>query len=577
MLVTAFVVAVLVVVAGGGYRWPASTVRASVPAAPGVQPPATGADAVVVTVNGEAMTDGDLRRRAALKRDRPDAPLSAILAAAIDERLVVQQGRQLGYALSDDQFKSVLRNLMAQNAVATDAALQDVLAKQQLTLADVRRNIEAQLTSSRVRFNVTPVPVTEEEAREYFASHVEEFPLQTFELARARIEEQLAEAHRARAWERYLETLRSAAALVWLRSDLQRAYEASRGQAAPQGRADVPGRAPAAQRAPGWQIYATDHFDIFFTPDLNAALERVGREAERAYQRLSADLRHDLGARLNLVLFATGAARDSGVGVPSAAAGTQSRILLALDRSEDRFRADVVHEVTHAFEFDILPAAVVNDGPQWIREGLAEHEGELWAEGDDDLLRGLVRTDRVPALSAFESSTERRFAYAVGHAAFDFIAARWGLNGIRQMLFSVRQRQAVDRGGLYPAAFGIPAEEFDQAFERYLQDRFPSASITVPAPGNVADFCCPDYLTRITDMIRSHWSQQVEAAGATIVKFTIQRDGTLTDVSSEQSSGDSSLDFNALSAVSTTRQLPALPAAFPRPTLTVRLNFQYQR
>jgi hypothetical protein len=54
------------------------------------------------------------------------------------------------------------------------------------------------------------------------------------------------------------------------------------------------------------------------------------------------------------------------------------------------------------------------------------------------------------------------------------------------MLFSMRQRQAVDRGGLYPAAFGIPAEEFDQAFERYLRERFPPGQAAAPAPQGAA-------------------------------------------------------------------------------------------
>jgi len=94
-------------------------------------------------------------------------------------------------------------------------------------------------------------------------------------------------------------------------------------------------------------------------------------------------------------------------------------------------------------------------------------------------LRGLVRTDSVPALSAFERPAQRRLSYSLGHAAFDFIAARWGLDGIRRLLFTLRQRQAADRGGLYLAAFDIPAEEFDQAFDRYLRDRFPSASLDV--------------------------------------------------------------------------------------------------
>jgi hypothetical protein len=35
--------------------------------------------------------------------------------------------------------------------------------------------------------------------------------------------------------------------------------------------------------------------------------------------------------------------------------------------------------------------------------------------------------------------------------------------------------------------------------------------------------------------------------------------------------------LNAQRAVTLTKQLPPLPEAFPNPTLTVHLNFEYQR
>ena len=94
---------------------------------------------------------------------------------------------------------------------------------------------------------------------------------------------------------------------------------------------------------------------------------------------------------------------------------------------------------------------------------------------------------------------------------------------------------------------------------------------------DVADFCCPDYLVLMMEKIRSNWNQQVELPGVVVVQFTIQRDGRLTDTRVERSSGTLSLDQNAQRAVMVTRQLVALPAAFPNPTLTVHLNFQYQR
>jgi len=44
----------------------------------------------------------------------------------------------------------------------------------------------------------------------------------------------------------------------------------------------------------------------------------------------------------------------------------------------------------------------------------------------------------------------------------------------------------------------------------------------------------------------------------------------------EKPSGTSTLDLAALRAVMSTRTLQPLPDAFPNPTLTVHLNFQYQ-
>ena len=91
------------------------------------------------------------------------------------------------------------------------------------------------------------------------------------------------------------------------------------------------------------------------------------------------------------------------------------------------------------------------------------------------------------------------------------------------------------------------------------------------------DFCCPEYLVLMIERVRSNWNQRVDATGETVVVFTIQRDGRITNFMTERSSGFQALDLNAVRALAYTRQLPALPDAFPNPTLTVHLNFQYSR
>jgi TonB family protein len=77
-------------------------------------------------------------------------------------------------------------------------------------------------------------------------------------------------------------------------------------------------------------------------------------------------------------------------------------------------------------------------------------------------------------------------------------------------------------------------------------------------------------------LILGNWNSRQQVAAAVMIKFSIQRDGRITDVTVEKSSGYTVLDMNAQRALMVTR-LPALPPAFPDNVLTVHLIFEYQR
>ena len=94
---------------------------------------------------------------------------------------------------------------------------------------------------------------------------------------------------------------------------------------------------------------------------------------------------------------------------------------------------------------------------------------------------------------------------------------------------------------------------------------------------NVANFCCPEYVAIMRDLIRKNWDSRQQGEGTTVMKFTIQRNGQLTDIGVARSSGYAALDFMAQRALLITRQLPPLPEAFTEPTLTVHLPFNYQQ
>ena len=92
---------------------------------------------------------------------------------------------------------------------------------------------------------------------------------------------------------------------------------------------------------------------------------------------------------------------------------------------------------------------------------------------------------------------------------------------------------------------------------------------------NVGDFCCPDYLQTMLQIIQRGWNSKQQIAGTTAIRFTIGRSGAVSDVEVAKASGYTVLDFTAQRAVLTAR-LPPLPAAYRNPTLTLTINFQYQ-
>lgn len=96
------------------------------------------------------------------------------------------------------------------------------------------------------------------------------------------------------------------------------------------------------------------------------------------------------------------------------------------------------------------------------------------------------------------------------------------------------------------------------------------------ATTDYADFCCPEYLQTLSQIIHGNWQQHQGMDGSNVVKFTILRDGTVTNVSIEQTTNQY-LNLASLRALQVTPKLPPLPAAFTGDRLTIHLELDYKR
>ena len=160
--------------------------------APPPDPDLTVIERVLVKVNGQIITQTDLETRQINEiRSRGVAPRNnvelanlvreitpAVIANAVDELLLVQRGRDLGYQLSDEQFNEIVTNLKTENQFESDEELEEALQESEgLTMADLRRVMERQMLVGQIQQVeiLSRISITDVEARDYYDSHIEEF------------------------------------------------------------------------------------------------------------------------------------------------------------------------------------------------------------------------------------------------------------------------------------------------------------------------------------------------------------------------------------------------------------------
>jgi peptidyl-prolyl cis-trans isomerase SurA len=101
----------------------------------------------------------------------------AVIANAIDQILLIQRGRELGLKLSDDQFKQIVNNIRKEQGFTDDAKWAEVLQQENMTMDALRKQLENQMLVDQVQRQEigSKLSITEEEARQYYARHPEEF------------------------------------------------------------------------------------------------------------------------------------------------------------------------------------------------------------------------------------------------------------------------------------------------------------------------------------------------------------------------------------------------------------------
>src|SRR5262245_47117175 len=164
-----------------------------------------------------------------------------------------------------------------------------------------------------------------------------------------------------------------------------------------------------------FKIISSPHFDVYYYQGGDSLALRVLDLAEKANLKLKHDLGHVLERKVPIILYGShNDFQQTNVILESIGEGTggftellRNRVVIPFPGSYEELRHVVVHELTHAFMFDMLysgglPSFITRqstvDVPLWFAEGMAEWNSLGWEPNADMFMREGTINGYLPPL-----------------------------------------------------------------------------------------------------------------------------------------------------------------------------------
>ncbi|MEN8222927.1 MAG: hypothetical protein ABFR36_06670 [Acidobacteriota bacterium] len=238
-----------------------------------------------------------------------------------------------------------------------------------------------------------------------------------------------------------------------------------------------------------WKYFDTPNFRVYHYTDDMKLLKKIAVTAENGYDKMSKYLNVEIEKRIPLIFYRTHVDFEQTniypgflpPGVEAFAEPLTNRMVLHGDSSAEDLMRTLTHELGHVFEYQVLYKKSSKSlfrfrpPPLWVMEGFSEFITRDWDPFSLLTIRDAVLNGRIPALTRHGqlviANQTGRSAYDFGHIVYEFIEAKYGVRGVRNLLFSFR-------GNIYGSGrnifrqWGTTYKEFNFELRKYVKDRF---------------------------------------------------------------------------------------------------------
>lgn len=224
-----------------------------------------------------------------------------------------------------------------------------------------------------------------------------------------------------------------------------------------------------------WQVLRTEHFDIYYYPEMKELATQGAFFAEEAYKDFESKFNHSLNNRVPLIFYSSHLhfqqTNTTGGFIPEGVGGffefLKGRVVIPADGSLSRFRHVIRHELVHVFMHSKINRVLVDHRlpqdrmpPLWFTEGLAE----AWSTEPDDqsemLIRDAVLNNYIVPLSNIESIYGTFLMYKQGQYILEYIQQQYGEDRLLLLMENFWRHSSFSE--VMKATIGKNYKEFDE-------------------------------------------------------------------------------------------------------------------
>ena len=234
-----------------------------------------------------------------------------------------------------------------------------------------------------------------------------------------------------------------------------------------------------------WHVLKTEHFDIYYYPQMKDLAERGAAFAEESYHVLEGKFNHTLNTRVPLIFYSSHLhfeqTNTTGGFLPEGVGGffefLKGRVVIPSDGSTAQFKHVIRHELVHVFTYSKINRVLTDHRkaqdrfpPLWFTEGLAEYWSTDWDTQAEMVMRDAVLNDIVVGLSDMDEIYGSFLMYKEGQNALQFLSRTFGEEKILLLLENFWKESSFSDD--FKITIGKDYREFDEEWLYALKKQY---------------------------------------------------------------------------------------------------------